>query len=74
MTFLLAVQVLFALSVILLLVGIAGVMVTNNPEDDRWLIAIIAGAIGFFALGITWGLIEPKVPCCKCPAEQVQRP
>jgi len=73
MTFLLAVQVLFALSVIILLVGIAGVMVTNK-EDERWLVAIAAGAIGFFALGVTWGFLEPKIPCCKCPAEQVQRP
>jgi len=73
MTFLLAVQVLFALSVILLLVGIAGIMITGRPSD-RWTIALVAGAIGFFALGITWWTIEPKVPCCKCPAEQVQRP
>jgi hypothetical protein len=73
MTFLLAVQVLFTISTILLLFGIAGIMITND-QDDRWLIAIATGAIGFFALGITWGLIESKAPCCRCPAEQVQRP
>lgn len=73
MTSLLAVQFLFTLSTILLLSGIIGIMITNRP-DDRWLVAITTGAIGFFALGITWGLIEYNAPCCRCPAEQVGKP
>jgi hypothetical protein len=73
MTFLLAVQVLFTLSTILLLFGIAGVMITNK-QDDRWLVAIATGAIGFFILGGTWWIVESKAPCCRCPAEQVGKP
>jgi len=73
MTFFVTVQVLFALSTILLFLGIAGAMITDCVED-RWFLAIFAGVIGFFVLGITWGCLEPKVPCCKCPAEQGQRP
>jgi hypothetical protein len=42
----------------------------TNKEDERWLIALAAGVTGFFALGVTWGFLEPKVPCCKCPAER----
>jgi len=74
MTFLLAVQVLFTISFFMFLVGLAGVMIENNTDEPRWMAPLLAG-IGFsIILAIAWGTLEPKASCCKCPAEQVQRP
>lgn len=69
MTFLLAVQVLFTLSLIMFLVGLTGVMVANSTDDPRWMAPMLAG-LGFsIILAIVWGILEPKERCCPCPAE-----
>jgi hypothetical protein len=74
MTFLLVVQVLFTLSLIMFLVGLAGVMIENSTDEPRWMAPMIAGIAFSIILAIVWGSLELKIPCCKCPAEQVQRP
>ena len=74
MTFLTVVQILFAFSFCLFVIGIVGVMIENDTTDPRWMIPLWAGLGLAMFLMIVWGSLEPPVHCCKCPAEQGQRP
>ena len=74
MTFLTVVQILFAFSFCLFLIGMAGLMFSNDTDNPRWMAPLLAGIGLSIVLAIAWGTLEPKASCCKCPAEQVQRP